>query len=84
MTAAVSTFFKAADWSANDFLISIFPYINISALLIDEDLTVKPGTPLEMSIELDRLSSDIYGVMVSNMEGGNSMLFSVYCNNSLS
>ena len=38
---------------------------------------MKPGTPLEMSIELDRLSSDIYGVMVSNMEGGNSILFSV-------
>ena len=46
----------------------------ISALLIDEDLTVKPGTPLQMSIELDRLSSDIYGVMVSNMEGRNSTL----------
>ena len=42
--------------------------IHLSALLIDEDLTVKPGAPLEMSIELDRLSSDIYGVMVSNME----------------
>ena len=28
---------------------------------------MKPGTPLEMSIALDRTSSDIYGVMVSNM-----------------
>ncbi len=37
-------------------------------LLIDNELTVKPGTPLEMSIELDPRSSDIYGVMVSNMQ----------------
>jgi hypothetical protein len=37
-------------------------------VLIDDDLTVKPGTPLEMNIGLDRRSADIYGVMVSNME----------------
>jgi hypothetical protein len=36
--------------------------------LIDDELTVKPGTPLEMNIALDRRSADIYGVMVSNME----------------
>ncbi len=40
----------------------------IAELLIDDNLTVKPGTPLEMNIELDSTSADIYGVMVSNME----------------
>ena len=40
----------------------------VSDVLIDNELTVKPGTPLEMNIELDRVSADIYGVMVSNME----------------
>ncbi len=29
---------------------------------------MKPGTPLEMNIDLDRDSAPIYGVMVSNME----------------
>ncbi|TRY69290.1 hypothetical protein TCAL_08638, partial [Tigriopus californicus] len=37
-------------------------------VLIDDELTVKPGTPLEMEIGLDRASSDIYGVSVSYME----------------
>ena len=35
---------------------------------IDDELTVKPGTPLNMEIELDRESADIYGLMVSKME----------------
>jgi hypothetical protein len=37
-------------------------------LLISDELTVKPGTPLEMNIGLNKKSADIYGVMVSNME----------------
>jgi len=36
--------------------------------LIDEELTVKPGTPLNMEIYLDRISADIYGLMVSNLD----------------
>ena len=43
-------------------------FLFISDFLIDSELTVKPGTPLTMTIALDRKSSDIYGVMVSNME----------------
>jgi len=37
-------------------------------VLIDDELTVKPGTPLNMEISLDTESADIYGVMVSKME----------------
>ena len=37
-------------------------------ILIDNELTVKPGTPLEMNIELDAVSRDIYGLMVSSMK----------------
>merc|ERR1712223_284177 len=36
--------------------------------LIDEELTVKPGTPLNMEIYLDNLSADIYGLMVSGLD----------------
>jgi len=36
--------------------------------LIDEELTLKPGTPLSMEIFLDNLSADIYGVMVSGLD----------------
>merc|ERR1711899_278635 len=36
--------------------------------LIDEELTVKPGTPLNMEIYLDRISADIYGLMVSGLD----------------
>jgi len=39
-----------------------------AGVLIDDELTVKPGTPLNMEIELDAESADIYGVMVSKME----------------
>ena len=40
----------------------------VSGVLIDDELTVKPGTPLSMEINLDSNSKDIYGLMVSNME----------------
>ena len=46
----------------------ILKLLSFSDFLIDSELTVKPGTPLTMTIALDRKSSDIYGVMVSNME----------------
>ena len=46
----------------------ILELLSFSDFLIDSELTVKPGTPLTMTIALDRKSSDIYGVMVSNME----------------
>jgi len=36
--------------------------------LIDEELTVKPGTPLNMEIYLDNLSAGIYGLMVSGLD----------------
>ena len=36
--------------------------------MIDDELTVKPGTPLNMEIYLDRISADIYGLMVSNLD----------------
>jgi len=36
--------------------------------LIDEELTVKPGTPLNMEIYLDNLSAGVYGLMVSNLD----------------
>ena len=35
--------------------------------VIDDELTVKPGTPLNMEISLDQKSKDIYGLLVSNM-----------------
>ena len=44
----------------------IFRYI--LGTLIDEELTVKPGTPLSMEIYLDNLSADIYGLMVSGLD----------------
>lgn len=37
-------------------------------ILIPEELTVKPGTPLSMEIYLDNLSADIYGLMVSSLD----------------
>ena len=40
----------------------------VSGTLIDEELTVKPGTPLNMEIYLDNLSADIYGLMVSGLD----------------
>ncbi|XP_040583219.1 uncharacterized protein qsm isoform X1 [Lepeophtheirus salmonis] len=47
------------------------PVLNVevrqAGLLVNNELTVKPGTPLSMDIFLDDESLDIYGVMVSNM-----------------
>eukprot|EP00096_Caligus_rogercresseyi_P013723 TRINITY_DN6330_c0_g1_i4.p1 TRINITY_DN6330_c0_g1~~TRINITY_DN6330_c0_g1_i4.p1 ORF type:complete len:310 (-),score=42.92 TRINITY_DN6330_c0_g1_i4:620-1549(-) len=47
------------------------PVLNVevrqAGLLINNELSVKPGTPLSMDIFLDDESLDIYGVMVSNM-----------------
>ena len=47
----------------------IFAYffIDIIGYVIDDELTVKPGTPLNMEISLDQKSKDIYGLLVSNM-----------------
>jgi len=48
------------------------PYLNIGVrqdgILIDDELNVKPGTPLNMEIYLDNDSKDVYGVLVSGME----------------
>ena len=49
-------------------LIRIQIFLFVSGVLIDDELTVKPGTPLNMEISLDTESADIYGVMVSKME----------------
>jgi len=38
-----------------------------SGYVIDDELTVKPGTPLNMEISLDQKSKDIYGLLISNM-----------------
>ena len=42
-------------------------FIDIIGYVIDDELTVKPGTPLNMEISLDQKSKDIYGLLVSNM-----------------
>jgi len=48
------------------------PVLNIGVrqdgILIDDELNVKPGTPLNMEIYLDNISKDIYGLLVSGME----------------
>ena len=55
-----------------NYLIIIYPrllsytYTN-SGYIVDDELTVKPGTPLNMEISLDQKSKDIYGLLVSNM-----------------
>jgi hypothetical protein len=36
--------------------------------LIDNELNVKPGTPLNMEVYLDSASSSVYGLMVTGME----------------
>ena len=36
--------------------------------LIDDQLNVKPGTPLNMEVYLDSDSADVYGLMVTGME----------------
>ena len=47
---------------------SSFFFFLVLGTLIDEELTVKPGTPLNMEIFLDNLSADIYGLMVSGLD----------------
>jgi len=37
-------------------------------VLVDDELNVKPGTPLNMEVYLDNASKDIYGLLVSGME----------------
>jgi len=48
------------------------PVLNVGVrqdgILIDDELNVKPGTPLNMEIYLDNVSKDIYGLLVSGME----------------
>ena len=36
--------------------------------LIDDELRVKPGTPLNMEVFLDSVSADVYGLMVTGMD----------------
>ena len=36
--------------------------------LIDNELNVRPGTPLNMEVYLDSESSSVYGLMVTGME----------------
>ena len=48
--------------------IFLFFFSLILGALIDEELTVKPGTPLNMEIYLDNLSAGIYGLMVSGLD----------------
>ena len=51
----------------SSFFFFFFFYLILGAL-IDEELTVKPGTPLNMEIYLDNLSAGIYGLMVSGLD----------------
>jgi len=48
------------------------PVLNVGVrqdgILIDDELNVKPGTPLNMEIYLDNISKHIYGLLVSGME----------------
>lgn len=48
------------------------PVLNVGVrqdgVLVDDELNVKPGTPLNMEIYLDNISKDIYGLLVSGME----------------
>lgn len=37
-------------------------------VLIDDELNVKPGTPLNMEVYLDNASKDVYGLLVSGMD----------------
>lgn len=51
-----------------DFFVHYDHLLHAAGTLIDEELTVKPGTPLNMEIYLDNLSADIYGLMVSSLD----------------
>jgi len=48
------------------------PVLNVGVrqdgTLIDDELNVKPGTPLHMEVSLDQVSAEIYGVMVTSMQ----------------
>lgn len=48
------------------------PVLNVGVrqdgTLVDDELNVKPGTPLNMEVYLDSLSADVYGLMVTGME----------------
>jgi hypothetical protein len=48
------------------------PLLNVGVrqdgVLIDDELNVKPGTPLNMEVYLDNASKDVYGLLVSGMD----------------
>ena len=48
------------------------PVLNVGVrqdgTLVDDELNVKPGTPLNMEVYLDSISADVYGLMVTGME----------------
>jgi len=48
------------------------PILNVgvrqAGTLIDDELRVKPGTPLNMEVFLDSVSADVYGLMVTGMD----------------
>jgi len=48
------------------------PVLNVGVrqdgTLVDNELNVKPGTPLNMEVYLDSISADVYGLMVTGME----------------
>jgi len=48
------------------------PLLNVgvrqAGVLIDDELNVKPGTPLNMEVYLDNASKDVYGLLVSGMD----------------
>ena len=48
------------------------PILNVGVrqdgTLVDDELNVKPGTPLNMEVYLDSISKDVYGLMVTGME----------------
>merc|ERR1712214_87045 len=48
------------------------PVLNVgvrqAGTLIDNELNVKPGTPLNMEVYLDSVSAEVYGLMVTGME----------------
>jgi len=48
------------------------PELNVGVrqdgVLIDDELNVKPGTPLHMEVSLDQISAEIYGLMVTSMQ----------------
>ena len=43
-------------------------HLHQAGTLIDNELNVRPGTPLNMEVYLDSESSSVYGLMVTGME----------------